>query len=154
MICPKCNSSEMWDSRAKKASGQFNPKSPDFKCKNKECGHAIWTPKGEKASPIGADGYMVPDVPFNVPSSAYNVPSSIDRKVEQATKAFNEPKKEVDWDGKDKRIAKLSCLKTAAEIVLADQTSVLSATTLGENTLASMIITVSEQLMQYVYEGE
>lgn len=40
MVCPKCGS-EMWDNRGKKT----NPKAPDFKCKNQDCGHAIWPPK-------------------------------------------------------------------------------------------------------------
>lgn len=47
-ICAKCGSTEgFWDNRPKKASGQFNPKSPDFKCKNKSCGNGVWlTAKG------------------------------------------------------------------------------------------------------------
>jgi hypothetical protein len=39
----------MWDNRPKKASGQFSAKSPDFKCKNQDCGGVIWPPKGQKA---------------------------------------------------------------------------------------------------------
>lgn len=39
-VCPKCGS-EMWDNRGKKT----NPKAPDFKCKNQDCGHAIWPAK-------------------------------------------------------------------------------------------------------------
>lgn len=37
MTCPKCNG-PMWDNRNDKR----NPKAPDFKCKNRECGNAIW----------------------------------------------------------------------------------------------------------------
>lgn len=37
MQCPQC-SSEMWDNRENKK----NPKGPDYKCKDKACGHAIW----------------------------------------------------------------------------------------------------------------
>lgn len=40
--CPKCGSVEMWDNRARKASGRGNPKAPDFSCKDKSCGGAIW----------------------------------------------------------------------------------------------------------------
>ena len=39
--CPTC-SGTMWDNRPKKASGDANPKSPDFKCKDKACGGVIW----------------------------------------------------------------------------------------------------------------
>jgi hypothetical protein len=44
--CPTCSGS-MWDNRPKKASGDANPKSPDFKCKDKACGGVIWK-YGEK----------------------------------------------------------------------------------------------------------
>ena len=44
--CPTC-SGTMWDNRPKKASGDANPKSPDFKCKDKGCGGVIWK-YGEK----------------------------------------------------------------------------------------------------------
>lgn len=48
--CKKCGG-DMWDNRAKKASGQISEKSPDFKCKDREnCDGAIWPPKpGEVA---------------------------------------------------------------------------------------------------------
>jgi hypothetical protein len=32
----------MWDNRPKKATGEFSAKSPDFKCKDKECDGVIW----------------------------------------------------------------------------------------------------------------
>jgi len=35
--CPKCGG-EMWDNRTDKKSAR----SPDFKCKDKDCDHAIW----------------------------------------------------------------------------------------------------------------
>lgn len=35
--CPKCGGA-MWDNRTSKT----NPKAPDYKCKNKECGHGVW----------------------------------------------------------------------------------------------------------------
>ena len=40
MNCPQCGG-PMWDNRNDKR----NPKSPDYKCKNKSCGHAIWEQK-------------------------------------------------------------------------------------------------------------
>ncbi len=43
-LCPKCQS-EMWDNRPKKATGEFKPKSPDFKCKNENCSFVIWPEK-------------------------------------------------------------------------------------------------------------
>lgn len=40
--CPACGG-EMWDNRAKKASGQFKANSPDFACKDREsCNTAVW----------------------------------------------------------------------------------------------------------------
>jgi hypothetical protein len=45
--CPTC-SGTMWDNRPKKLSGDANPKSPDFKCRDKACGGVIWK-YGEKA---------------------------------------------------------------------------------------------------------
>lgn len=39
--CPVC-SGPMWDNRKDKASGRSSPKSPDFKCKDKDCGKAVW----------------------------------------------------------------------------------------------------------------
>lgn len=52
MNCPKCNNSEMWDNRVNKR----NPKGPDYRCKDKDCGHAIWIdakPKKGEAKPNG-----------------------------------------------------------------------------------------------------
>ena len=40
--CPKCGGA-IYDNRAKKASGEFSPKSPDYACKDKDgCGWALW----------------------------------------------------------------------------------------------------------------
>jgi len=47
-VCPDCGG-EMWDNREKKASGQFKPTSPDFACKDKQCGKAIWLEKKGKS---------------------------------------------------------------------------------------------------------
>jgi hypothetical protein len=43
--CPQCGS-DMWDNR----EGKKNPRSPDFKCKDKVCGHAIWKDSRKKAA--------------------------------------------------------------------------------------------------------
>jgi len=40
--CPECDS-KMWDNRDNKIS----EKSPDFKCKDAQCGKAIWLPKAD-----------------------------------------------------------------------------------------------------------
>lgn len=55
VVCPKCGG-PVWDNRPKKATGDFNPAAPDFKCKNKECGGVIWPPKGQKM-PADGSGY-------------------------------------------------------------------------------------------------
>ena len=39
----------MWDNSAPGA--KKNPKGPDFKCKDKECNHAVWLPKPKKTLP-------------------------------------------------------------------------------------------------------
>jgi len=57
--CPNC-SSEMWDNRPKKQSGEFKPTSPDFKCKNKECGHVVWPAKGSESSKIEPQATKLP----------------------------------------------------------------------------------------------
>jgi hypothetical protein len=52
MNCPQC-SSEMWDNRENKR----NPKGPDYKCKDKACGHPIWlTAKGKAPAKQQANG--------------------------------------------------------------------------------------------------
>lgn len=48
MQCPKCNG-DMYDNRADKPS----PKHPDYKCKDKDCGHAVWL-KSKEEKPKGA----------------------------------------------------------------------------------------------------
>lgn len=51
--CPKCQG-PMWDNRV----GKRNPKAPDFKCKDRECGGVIWPPRSATtaASPGAASG--------------------------------------------------------------------------------------------------
>jgi len=54
--CPNCGG-QMWDNRPKKASGEFSPASPDFKCRDKACGGVIWPAKDKKIAADGSD-YM------------------------------------------------------------------------------------------------
>lgn len=48
--CPKC-SGPMWDNRSSKG----NPKAPDFRCRNRECGGVIWPGKHSVAAQLYAD---------------------------------------------------------------------------------------------------
>lgn len=75
--CPDCGG-QIWDNRAKKASGQFSPKSPNFSCKDKDgCGWGDWGRKktdepqpGEPGfddlgdMPPFDDSFVMDDVPF------------------------------------------------------------------------------------------
>ncbi len=54
MNCPDCNGA-MWDNRGDKR----NPKSPDFKCKNQQCGKAIWEKRD--APPSAGGGHAAPN---------------------------------------------------------------------------------------------
>jgi hypothetical protein len=49
--CPICGG-QMWDNRAKKASGAMNAKAPDFKCRDKaSCEGVIWPPRSGGQKP-------------------------------------------------------------------------------------------------------
>ena len=54
MECPICNG-PMWDNRINKK----NPKGPDWKCKDKQCAHAVWLEKKALQPPK-------PPIPTNV----------------------------------------------------------------------------------------
>ena len=43
--CGICGS-DVWNNKAKKDSKEFSPKSPDYACKDKECGAAYWESDG------------------------------------------------------------------------------------------------------------
>lgn len=45
--CPKCQKSELWDNRAKKNGDPTKAKWPDFSCKDKACGWAVWPDQWE-----------------------------------------------------------------------------------------------------------
>lgn len=49
-VCPECGG-EMWDNRAKKASGQYKANAPDFGCKDKNCSGKIWPAKNATPAP-------------------------------------------------------------------------------------------------------
>lgn len=63
--CPKCGNG-VWDNR----EGKRNPKSPDFKCKDKGCDGCIWPPKTAK-------GETDPYLPAGAPRPAAAVPAHI-----------------------------------------------------------------------------
>lgn len=54
MKCPECGGA-MWDNRPKKSTGEFSAKSPDFKCKDKNCEGVIWPDNGKKKN-LGGGG--------------------------------------------------------------------------------------------------
>ena len=45
--CPTCGG-RMWDNRGTPEKPKQNPKAPDFKCRDKDCGGVIWPPRGPK----------------------------------------------------------------------------------------------------------
>jgi hypothetical protein len=46
--CPQCGGG-MWDNTRERDGGpKKNPRAPDYKCRDKECGGVIWPPKGQK----------------------------------------------------------------------------------------------------------
>lgn len=57
--CPKCGG-DMWDNRV----GKRNPRSPDFKCKDKACDGVIWPPKNAPARSRQPAGYADDEPPF------------------------------------------------------------------------------------------
>ncbi len=61
--CPDCGG-EMWDNRPKKASGQFKPTAPDFKCKDESCGGVIWPSDDTEGDGPGKPGNDLED-PFD-----------------------------------------------------------------------------------------
>jgi hypothetical protein len=62
MNCPDC-AGAMWDNRNDKR----NPKSPDFKCKNKSCGKGIWEERKPNETPAvmpsNGNGHAIPTAP-------------------------------------------------------------------------------------------
>ena len=38
----------MWDNRGTPEKPKTNPKAPDYKCRDKDCGGVIWPPRGPK----------------------------------------------------------------------------------------------------------
>ena len=65
--CPTCGNT-MWDNRQRKADGSMSPKAPDWKCKDKECGGAIWPPRGARSTRPAAPPPMPPPPDDELPS--------------------------------------------------------------------------------------
>ena len=72
---PTCRcGSAMWDNRADKV----NPKSPDFRCKDKTCGNVVWLDKLDKQKPSQRpakaleqrEHYAGPPLPNETPAEA------------------------------------------------------------------------------------
>ena len=61
--CPVC-AGDMWDNRAKKASGAVNPKAPDFACKDKSCSGRVWKLTDKPAEPAPASTPDDDVIPF------------------------------------------------------------------------------------------
>jgi len=61
-VCPTC-SGKMWDNRPKKASGEMNPKAPDFKCRDKSCQGLIWKHTEKAAGPVPSTREPLLDAP-------------------------------------------------------------------------------------------
>jgi len=61
-VCPTC-SGKMWDNRPKKASGEMNPKAPDFKCRDKACQGVIWKHTTQPAGPVPSTREPLLDAP-------------------------------------------------------------------------------------------
>jgi ERF superfamily len=65
--CPTCNG-EMWDNRKRKADGTMKPSAPDWKCMDKNCGGAIWPPRGARSTRPAAPPPMPPPPDDELPS--------------------------------------------------------------------------------------
>jgi hypothetical protein len=71
--CPTC-SGTMWDNRPKKASGDANPKSPDFKCRDKACGGVIWKFGEKPRGPVPQTRGPLLDAPASTDEDAPGFP--------------------------------------------------------------------------------
>lgn len=72
MQCPKCGGTEFWDNRLTKK----NPRGPDYRCKQRECGGAVWlTPKGGGAAAARPPQYEIGDPgPYVSPAPQVSAP--------------------------------------------------------------------------------
>lgn len=61
--CPVC-AGDMWDNRAKKASGAVNSRAPDFACKDKSCSGRVWKHSDKPAEPVTASTLDDDVIPF------------------------------------------------------------------------------------------
>ena len=78
MECLKCGG-PVWDNRAKKASGEFSAKGPDFACKDKDgCGWVQWPPKNKGSGGLPATAAIpTPLTSPLVPASVSGQPSPV-----------------------------------------------------------------------------
>ena len=80
VACPKCGGN-MWDNRLNKR----NPKSPDFKCKDRSCDGVIWPPRqAQRSTPRPqqqppAEFGEIPGVPMAASAPAVATTNAQDR---------------------------------------------------------------------------
>lgn len=60
--CPNCGG-RMWDNRGTPEKPKTNPKAPDYKCRDKDCGGVIWPPRGPKKAAAPAAPAPQPEGP-------------------------------------------------------------------------------------------
>lgn len=59
--CPACGG-RMWDNRGTPEKPKTNPKAPDFKCRDRDCGGVIWPARGPK-KPTRQEAAPLPEGP-------------------------------------------------------------------------------------------
>jgi hypothetical protein len=86
IVCPKC-SGPVWDNRLNKR----NPKSPDFKCKDRSCDGVIWPPRNGRPQPQAQPtpaGYESPEL-GELPGEEKPIPQGTSPALERFTKLVN-----------------------------------------------------------------
>ena len=89
--CPVCGG-PMWDNRKDKASGRSSPKSPDFKCKDKACGKAVWEDSNTDSKPKAETKPAAPK------STEKPVDESVEKRKKRAV--INGQFKDLGWNEK------------------------------------------------------
>lgn len=118
--CPECGS-EMWDNRAKKASGAYKPNAPDFKCKAKGCDGAIWNYEAHAAHEDADDALKAARARLASRLREYQPDDEIRKKIAEAlvviqAEAGNVPADPVEFLPEDfDRLTKLVDKQTIAE---------------------------------------
>lgn len=127
--CPVCGG-PMWDNREKKAAGTFNPKSPDFTCKDKECPGRIW-----HADEV-AD-YDEPQEPE--PTSAATLAEQARKLAADSVKKATSKDEQPDWDAINR--GKVRCQVAVAFLGR------------GEKVLLPPVISEMEEWVDYIMDG-